>query len=141
MIRFLLIQNKLGRTRLAKYFVHYDADQRHQLEKEVHRLVIGRNVKQTNFIEFRSHKIIYRRYAGLYFTICCDLNDNELAMLEAIHLFVETLNTYFETVCELNLIFDFHKVNLICDEVFLAGEIQETSKEVIINHVSQIDKF
>lgn len=62
-------------------------------------------------------------------------------MLEAIHLFVETLNTYFETVCELNLIFDFHKVNLICDEVFLAGEIQETSKEVIINHVSQIDKF
>ncbi len=30
-----------------------------------------------------------RRYAGLFFTICVDVNDNELASLEAIHLFVE----------------------------------------------------
>ncbi|TNJ27884.1 AP2 sigma adaptin [Giardia muris] len=141
MIRFLLIQNKLGRTRLAKYYIHYDAAQRHQLEKEIHRLVLARTAKQTNFIEFRSYKIVYRRYAGLIFTICCDLHDNELAMVEAIHLFVETLNTYFESVCEINLIFDFHKVGLICDEVFLAGEIQETSKEVILSHIAQIDKF
>jgi len=41
--------------------------------------------------QFRSDKIVYRRYAGLFFCCCVDSNDNELAYLEAIHLFVEVL--------------------------------------------------
>ena len=41
--------------------------------------------------QFRNHKIVYRRYAGLFFCVCVDANDNELAYLEAIHLFVEVL--------------------------------------------------
>ena len=41
--------------------------------------------------KFRNHKIVYRRYAGLFFCVCVDANDNELAYLEAIHLFVEVL--------------------------------------------------
>lgn len=36
---------------------------------------------------------MYRRYAGLFFCVCVDANDNELAYLEAIHLFVEVLGT------------------------------------------------
>lgn len=141
MIRFILAQNKLGRTRLAKYFVHYSGEERSQLEKEIHRLITSRQAKQTNFIEFRTYKLVYRRYAGLFFTICCDLTDNELAMFEAIHLFVETLNEFFENVAEVNLIFDFHRVNMVCDEIFMAGEVQETSKQVILNHVAAQDKF
>ena len=41
--------------------------------------------------QFRNDKIVYRRYAGLFFCVCVDSNDNELAYLEAIHLFVEVL--------------------------------------------------
>ena len=41
--------------------------------------------------QFRNHKVVYRRYAGLFFCVCVDANDNELAYLEAIHLFVEVL--------------------------------------------------
>lgn len=41
--------------------------------------------------KFRNYKIVYRRYAGLFFCLCVDANDNELAYLEAIHLFVEIL--------------------------------------------------
>lgn len=41
--------------------------------------------------QFRNYKIVYRRYAGLFFCLCVDSNDNELAYLEAIHLFVEVL--------------------------------------------------
>ena len=51
-----------------------------------------------------------RRYAGLFFTLCVDVNDNELGCLEAIHLFVEVLDQYFGNVCELDLVFNFHKV-------------------------------
>ena len=39
-----------------------------------------------------------------------DANDNELAYLEAIHFFVEVLDSFFGNVCELDLVFNFYKV-------------------------------
>ncbi len=62
--------------------------------------------------QFRTHKVIYRRYAGLFFSMCVDITDNELAYLESIHLFVEILDHFFSNVCELDLVFNFHKVLL-----------------------------
>lgn len=61
-------------------------------------------------LQFKTNKVIYRRYAGLYFSLCVDVTDNELAYLESIHLFVEILDHYFSNVCELDLVFNFHKV-------------------------------
>lgn len=55
---------------------------------------------------------MYRRYAGLFFCVCVDPADNELAYLEAIHFFVEVLDTFFGNVCELDLVFNFYKVCL-----------------------------
>jgi len=63
--------------------------------------------------QFRNFKIVYRRYAGLYFCICVDITDNNLAYLEAIHNFVEVLNEYFHNVCELDLVFNFYKVSTV----------------------------
>jgi AP-2 complex subunit sigma-1 len=45
-------------------------------------------------------KLIYRRYAGLYFVFGVDVTDNELLLMETIHLFVELLDQYFSNVCE-----------------------------------------
>ena len=82
-----------------------------KLKGEVHRLIAPRDQKhQSNFVEFRSLKIVYRRYAGLFFCVCVDANDNELAYLEAIHFFVEVLDSFFGNVCELDLVFNFYKV-------------------------------
>ena len=141
MIRFLLLQNRQGKTRTAKYYVPMDDDEKHQLEFEVHRLVVNRDPKFTNFAEFRTHKIIYRRYAGLFFSLCVDVNDNELALLEAIHLFVEVLDHYFGSVCELDLVFNFHKAYTVIDEFILAGEIQETSKKQIMERLYELEKI
>ena len=60
-----------------------------------------------------TYKVIYRRYAGLFFSLCVDTSDNELAYLESIHLFVETLDMYFGNVCELDLVFNFNKVPVV----------------------------
>ncbi|CAL5441232.1 unnamed protein product [Camellia sinensis] len=158
MIRFILLQNRQGKTRLAKYYIPLEESEKHKVEYEVHRLVVNRDPKFTNFVEFRTHKVIYRRYAGLFFSLCVDITDNELAYLECIHLFVEILDHFFSNVCELDLVFNFHKmypkrmvgyfhstarslnaiktetredaVYLILDEFILAGELQETSKRV-----------
>jgi len=106
----------------------------------VHRLVTSRDSKFTNFVEFRTYKIIYRRYAGLFFAFCVDTNDNELAYLEAIHLFVEMLDRYFGNVCELDLVFNFHKVYAILDEYIVNGEMQETSQLVMLDRLKELEK-
>ena len=54
-----------------------------------------------NFLEWQNVKIVYKRYASLYFAFAIDRNDNELITLEIIHRYVETLDSYFGSVCEL----------------------------------------
>ncbi|OAX35228.1 snare-like protein [Rhizopogon vinicolor AM-OR11-026] len=77
-----------------------------------------------------------------------DANNNELAYLEAIHLFVEILGgqsiyaeSFFGNVCELDLVFNLYKVYAILDEIFLAGEIEETSKDVVLLRLEALEKL
>ncbi|OUM54063.1 hypothetical protein BVG19_g3406 [[Candida] boidinii] len=109
----------------------------------VHKLISTRDQsKQSNFVLFDNNtkKLIYRRYNGLFFIICIDLSDNELYYFELIQLFVEILDIYFNSVCELDLVFEFFKIYNIIDEMFASGELQETNKELIIKRLQEIDK-
>ncbi len=54
-------------------------------------------------------KIVYRRYASLFFICSISNADNELIALEIVHRYVEVLDRYFGNVCELDLIFNFQK--------------------------------
>ena len=58
-------------------------------------------------------QVVYKRYASLYFVVGIDPSDNELITLEIIHHYVEVLDRYFGNVCELDLIFNFHKVSQV----------------------------
>jgi AP-1 complex subunit sigma 1/2 len=101
--------------------------------------VLIRGNKLCNFVEWREYKLIYRRYASLYFCVGVDPSDNELLTLDVIHQYVEVLDKYFGNVCELDLIFNFHKAYFILDEVLVAGELQESSKKVIQRVVQEGD--
>lgn len=62
-------------------------------------------------------------------------------MLEAIHLFVEVLDHYFGNVCELDLVFNFHRVYLILDEFVAGGEVAQSSKRVILERLAELDRI
>jgi len=103
-------------------------------------LEINRDPKFTNFLEFKNFKVVYRRYAGLFFSVGIDYDGNVLSTLEIIHLFVEVMDQYFGSVCELDLVFNFHKVYGILDEILIGGEITETSKPLILQSLRSGEK-
>jgi AP-1 complex subunit sigma 1/2 len=92
-----------------------------------------------NFIEWKDLKIVYKRYASLYFCMAIDDTDNELITLEVIHRFVELLDKYFGSVCELDIIFNYEKAYFMLDELLLGGEMQETSKKNVLKAVTTQD--
>ena len=51
-----------------------------------------------------------------------------MAFLEFIHNLVETLDKYFENVCELDIMFNIEKAHFILDEMVMSGYITETNK-------------
>eukprot|EP00921_Rhytidocystis_pertsovi_P010422 GHVQ01016760.1.p1 GENE.GHVQ01016760.1~~GHVQ01016760.1.p1 ORF type:complete len:158 (-),score=23.33 GHVQ01016760.1:476-949(-) len=139
MLHFLLLVSRQGKTRLSKWFTPLPQKERHKTIKEVASLVLNRPPKVCNFVEWREYALVFKRYASLYFITCVDKTDNELITLEVIHHFVEILDRYFGNVCELDLIFNFHKAYYILDELLISGELQESSKKSILRVVAAQD--
>ena len=61
-------------------------------------------------------------------------------MLEFIHNLVETLDKYFENVCELDIMFNIEKAHFIIDEMIMSGYITETNKSNILAPVIAVVK-
>lgn len=141
MINFLLLISRQGKIRLSKWYHTYSQRDRARIQSECSTVILERGSKLTNFIDYKGGRLVYKRYASLYFMVHMDTTDNELLALELIHYYVEILDRYFGNVCELDLIFNFHKAYYILDEVFLAGELQESSKKVVVRVVAQEDQI
>lgn len=52
-IRFFLLQNRQGKTRLSKWYVAIEEEEMRKIESEIHRIVTSRDSKYTNFVEVR----------------------------------------------------------------------------------------
>ena len=72
----MLMVNKQGQTRLAKYYNSFSVQERITLEGELIRKCLSRTENQCSFLDHRDYKVIYRRYASLYFIIGVDNNDD-----------------------------------------------------------------
>lgn len=138
-LKWILLISRQGKVRLAKWYGTLSQKSKNKIVKDVTQLVLARRSRMCNFIEYKDSKVVYRRYASLFFVAGVAQDDNELITLEIIHRYVEVLDRYFGNVCELDLIFNFQKAYTILDELVVAGELQESSKKSVLRVVTQGD--
>ncbi|PRP89729.1 hypothetical protein PROFUN_00071 [Planoprotostelium fungivorum] len=127
-IRFFLIVNKQGQTKLSKYYPLKDGsivalEKRIPMEGEISRRCLRRKDNQV-------------RYASLFFILGCDPGENELGMMEFVHCCVETLDHYFQSV----VMYNIEKVHILLDEMIVNNYIVEHSKMKIVEPVQAMDK-
>jgi AP-3 complex subunit sigma len=76
--------------------------------------------------------VTYRHYATLYFIVISTSTESPLALLDLIHVFVESLDYLFEDVCELDLIFNFETLHAVLGEMIVGGVVVETGREKVV---------
>uniref|UniRef100_A0A8D3BBA4 AP-1 complex subunit sigma-2 n=1 Tax=Scophthalmus maximus TaxID=52904 RepID=A0A8D3BBA4_SCOMX len=138
-MQFMLLFSRQGKLRLQKWYVPLSDKEKKKITRELVQTVLARKPKMCSFLEWRDLKVVYKRYASLYFCCAIEEQDNELITLEIIHRYVELLDKYFGSVCELDIIFNFEKAYFILDEFLLGGEAQETSKKNVLKAIEQAD--
>jgi len=153
-------KEKPPQQRLAKWFTTLSPKDKAKIIKDVSQLVLSRRTRMCNFLEYKGDyfsvglltavrwskvtadtKVVYRRYASLFFIAGCSSTDNELITLEIVHRYVEQMDKYYGNVCELDIIFNFQKAYFILDELLLAGEMQESSKKNVLRCIGQQDSL
>uniref|UniRef100_A0A8C8XME8 Adaptor related protein complex 1 subunit sigma 1 n=1 Tax=Panthera leo TaxID=9689 RepID=A0A8C8XME8_PANLE len=139
MMRFMLLFSRQGKLRLQKWYLATSDKERKKMVRELMQVVLARKPKMCSFLEWRDLKVVYKRYASLYFCCAIEGQDNELITLELIHRYVELLDKYFGSVCELDIIFNFEKAYFILDEFLMGGDVQDTSKKSVLKAIEQAD--
>uniref|UniRef100_A0A2K5HTU9 AP complex subunit sigma n=1 Tax=Colobus angolensis palliatus TaxID=336983 RepID=A0A2K5HTU9_COLAP len=139
MIHFILLFSRQGKLRLQKWYITLPDKERKKITREIVQIILSRGHRTSSFVDWKELKLVYKRYASLYFCCAIENQDNELLTLEIVHRYVELLDKYFGNVCELDIIFNFEKAYFILDEFIIGGEIQETSKKIAVKAIEDSD--
>lgn len=139
MMQFMLLFSRQGKLRLQKWYMAHPDKLKKKITRELVTTILARKPKMCSFLEWKDLKVVYKRYASLYFCCAVEQVDNELLTLEVIHRYVELLDKYFGSVCELDIIFNFEKAYFILDELLIGGEMQETSKKNVLKAIAAQD--
>uniref|UniRef100_A0A665U654 AP complex subunit sigma n=1 Tax=Echeneis naucrates TaxID=173247 RepID=A0A665U654_ECHNA len=142
MIKFVLMVNRQGQTRLSRYYQPVELSRRAALEADVVRCCLSRRKEQCSFVEYRDFKLVYRQYAALYIVVGVTDAENELSIYELVHNFVEVLDKYFSrVVSSRSIMFNLDKVHIILDEMIQNGHIVETNKTRVLAPLTALDKM
>ncbi|MQM06987.1 hypothetical protein Taro_039818 [Colocasia esculenta] len=146
MIRAVMVMSTQGKPRLTRFYDYQSPERQQELIRSVYGVLCGRAENVSNFVQTEAifgpdTRMVYKHYATLYLVLVFDSSENELAMLDLIQVFVETLDKCFKNVCELDIVFNFDKMHTILDEIVLGGQVLETSSDEVLKAVEEITKL
>lgn len=125
--------------RLSRWYTVMGQQEKQQIIKEITAIIPLRKPKMCNVIEYNDRKLVYRRYASLFFVACIDNDENELLTFEVIQRYVEVMDKIYGNVCELDIIFNFELAYHILDELIIDGVLQESSTNEVIRRINYQD--
>jgi AP-4 complex subunit sigma-1 len=145
--RPIFYRNKQGQTRLSSYYEWISMEERTALESEIIRKCLSRSELQCSFLEYRGYKVVYRRYASLFFIVGTkpspdeeENQENELGLLEFIHTLVETMDKWAGSICELDIMYQLEQVHFLLDEMVMNGCIVETNRANILRPLDLMER-
>ena len=133
-------------VRLCRFYEQLGVDKQADLCQTVYKMVTGRPDHLCSFVDDEKTfgpdtKLVYRHFATLYFCILSDRSESELAMLDLIQVYVETLDKVFENVCQLDLIFNSPKAYTVLDETIVGGLVLEINSQKVIGVYEELMKL
>jgi len=150
MISGIFIINNHGQPRCVKFYTHVPDSLKSEVVRSVFSQVSRRAENSCNFTQVTGLpaslwgskiNLIYRHYATLFFIFACEETESTLGVLDLIQVFVETLDRCFESVCELDLIFNADKVHFVLDEIVQGGLVLETNAHDILVAINETNKL
>lgn len=146
MIRAVIVINTQGKPRITKFYDQQPVEKQQELIRDIFGVLCSRAENVSNFIQADAifgpgTKLVYKHFATLYFVFVFDSCENELAILDLIQVFVETLDKCFKNVCELDIVFNFNKLHTVLDEIIMGGQVVETNSGEVMKSVQEILKL
>lgn len=148
MIKGVIIVNNHGKPRLVKFYQSVTTEEKQKsVIRRVFQQIAQRPDSFCNYLEGcipewgENIKLIYRHYATLYFVFAVDSQESDLGILDLIQVFVEALDSVFENVCELDLIFHSDRVHYVLDEIVMGGMVLETDIKSILKAIQDQGKM
>ncbi|KAI3447071.1 hypothetical protein Pfo_003736 [Paulownia fortunei] len=130
-IRFVLMVNKQGQTRLAQYYECLNLEEGGALEGEIVRKCSP--AQNNSMLDYTCRKVSSILVLVLF--------RSELAIFEFIHLLVESMDRHFsyQRKYELDIMFHLEKAHLMFEEMVMNGCIVETSKSSILSPIQLME--
>ncbi|CAG8660508.1 21758_t:CDS:2 [Rhizophagus irregularis] len=100
--------------RLKKWFQYFTDKEKTTITTDLTTIILSRKRSMCNVLEYGEHKVIYKRYASLYFVAGIDWDENELYTLERIMPWMNYL--------------------------WATGELQEPNKKAVIRHIKSFEQ-
>lgn len=121
---FILLINKQGKVRLVKWYREgMDGD---KIIKELSTLIPMRKKNMSNIYETGGMKVIYKRFASLYFIVGIGKDSNELIVSDMIQRYVEVMDREYGNVCELDIVFNYQLAYNTLNELVIEGKFYDT---------------
>ena len=70
-VKFVILQNKQGGTRLSNWYININEEEKIKIHNEVNRTIILRDIKESNIIEYKNYKIVYKNMPR--YILCLEL--------------------------------------------------------------------
>eukprot|EP00826_Nyctotherus_ovalis_P009515 TRINITY_DN12517_c0_g4_i1.p1 TRINITY_DN12517_c0_g4~~TRINITY_DN12517_c0_g4_i1.p1 ORF type:complete len:150 (-),score=48.60 TRINITY_DN12517_c0_g4_i1:100-549(-) len=146
MIKAAIILNASGKVLLLRIYESFISESQEKdflaaLHNEVSEKKGGTNFIIEEEILKDQYTIVCRRYETICFVLICDEHENELALLDFIHIFAEVLDKVFTSVCEYDIVCNPDKVNYVLDELIVDGNVVQINVKEAVESLKQQEKI